>query len=208
MSILPELAYSLGRRDEVPNQELAAKIAGANNKAAIKELVANLQNKSKDIQHDCIKVLYEIGLLKPALISGYLPVFLSLLQSKNNRMQWGAMAAIDNLATRNEDAVFAVLPQIIDAADKGSVITRDRAVSVLIKLCRIKKYYDDAFELLMDQLRNSPHNQFPMYAEESFPVINDHNREAFINVIRNRLPDMETESKKKRLEKLVKKFKG
>ncbi len=134
MSVLPALAHSMGRRDEVPNQELAVKIALGNKKGAVKELVANLQNKSKDIQHDCLKEWYEIGLLKPAMISGYLPVFISLLQSKNNRMQWGAMAAIDNIAAQNEDAVYAVLPQIIDAADKGSVITRDRAVSVLIRL--------------------------------------------------------------------------
>jgi hypothetical protein len=203
MSILPELAHSLGRRDEVPNQELAAKIAGANNKSAVKELVANLQNKSKDIQHDCIKVLYEIGLVKPALISGYLQVFLTLLQSKNNRMQWGAMAAIDNLTTQNEDAVYAVLAQIIDAPDKGSVITRDRAVSVLIKLCMVKKYSADAFELLLDQLRNCPANQLPMYAERASPVINGDRRKVFTRIIRERVADMEKESSKKRLEKVM-----
>lgn len=206
MLILPALAHSIGRRDEAPNQELAAKIARANNKTAVNELVANLENKSKDIQHDCIKVLYEIGLLKPALIIDHLPVFLSLLKSKNNRMQWGAMAAIDNLTRGNENDVYKVLPRIIDAADKGSVITRDRAISVLIKLCRIKKYFNDAFELLLEQLKNCPANQLPMYAERASPLIGDESRGVFTQVIRSRLADMETESKKKRLEKLVKKF--
>ncbi len=206
MSVLPALAHSMGRRDEVPNQELAVKIARANNKVAVKELVANLQNKLKDIQHDCIKVLYEIGLLKPALIKVYLPVFLSLLQSKNNRMQWGAMAAIDNLATQNEDAVYAVLPQIIDAADKGSVITRDRAVSVLIKLYMVKKYSADVFELLLDQLRNCPANQLPMYAERAGTVIRDERKKVFTRTIQERIAEMEKESSKKQLEKVITRF--
>ena len=49
MSVLPKLASSLGRRDEVPNQELAAAIAKAKNKTAIAELVENLANKNKAI---------------------------------------------------------------------------------------------------------------------------------------------------------------
>lgn len=61
MSIIDQLASSLGRRDEVPNQELAEKIAAAKDKKAVKDLVDNLANKNKDIQSDCIKVLYEIG---------------------------------------------------------------------------------------------------------------------------------------------------
>lgn len=71
MSIINQLASALGRRDEVPNQELAKKIAETNDEAAVQELVENLQHKNKDIQNDCIKVLYEIGELKPGLISTY-----------------------------------------------------------------------------------------------------------------------------------------
>src|SRR5882757_2998530 len=98
MSILNKLATSLKRRDEVPNQVLAAEIAAKNNKVAIKELIDNLSNKSKDIQHDCIKVLYEAGERKPELITGYLKTFLELLHHKNNRLQWGAMTALHAIA--------------------------------------------------------------------------------------------------------------
>ncbi len=61
MSDLPKLASSLGRRDEKPNQEL--------------ELVENLNYKDKNIQRDCIKVIYEIGESKPALLSDYAKEF-------------------------------------------------------------------------------------------------------------------------------------
>jgi len=45
MSILDRLAHSLGRRDEVPNQELARELAAKKNKAGIKEIAENLWNK-------------------------------------------------------------------------------------------------------------------------------------------------------------------
>lgn len=94
MSVLSKLATSLDRRDEVPNQELAAEIVRAGDKAAVEELAANLGSKNKGIRHDCIKVLYEIGYQKPDMIAAYLMDFVPLLESKDNRMQWGAMTAL------------------------------------------------------------------------------------------------------------------
>ena len=112
MSIIPQLAHSLNRRDEIPNQELAVIIATTKNNNAVQELVENLHNKTKGIQHDCIKVLYEIGLLQPALITLYLPEFLALLKSKNNRMQWGGMTAINSITMQNSKAIYKALPAI------------------------------------------------------------------------------------------------
>jgi hypothetical protein len=69
MSIIEKLAYSHNRRDEIPNQNLAKELADKNDISSIKQLVENLNNKNKNIQSDCIKVLYEIASLKPELIS-------------------------------------------------------------------------------------------------------------------------------------------
>ena len=101
MSVINKLASSLNRRDEVPNQALAKEIADDNNKKAVQELIDNLSNKSKDIQSDCIKVLYEIGERKPSLIAGFAKNFIELLDNKNNRLQWGAMTAINTIALVN-----------------------------------------------------------------------------------------------------------
>jgi hypothetical protein len=60
MSVLDKLATSLKRNDEMPNQELAKQIVLENDQKAIKELIINLNNPDKNIQSDCIKVLYEI----------------------------------------------------------------------------------------------------------------------------------------------------
>src|SRR5689334_1070364 len=97
MSILPKLAYSLGQRDEKPNVELAKQIVGKKDKKAVAELVEHLSDKKKDIAHDCIKVIYEIGALEPKLIAPYAKEFMAQLDSKNNRMQWGAMTALGSI---------------------------------------------------------------------------------------------------------------
>jgi hypothetical protein len=206
MTIIAKLASSLNRRDEIPNQELAKKVASSNDRKAIKELIDNLSNKSKDIQNDCIKVLYEIGECKPTLVSGYAKEFIALLDSKNNRLQWGAMTALSTITRENPKAIYSALPKIIDAAGKGSVITKDYAVNILIKLCSVKQYTDIAFSLLIEQLQTSPTNQLPMYAENAMPIINDGNKKLFIKTLISRLGDIEKDTKRKRVEKVIKKI--
>jgi hypothetical protein len=206
MSIIDQLASSLDRRDEVPNQELARKIAAEKDTKAIRELVENLNNKNKDIQSDCIKVLYEAGEIDPALISGYVKDFVRLLDHQNNRLQWGAMSALDQITDEDPKTIYANLIKIIGAADKGSVITKDHAVNILIKLCKHTKYAEDAFSLLIEQLLKAPVNQLPKYAEDSMPVITDKNSKLFIKTLNSRLNEIEKDTKRKRVEKVIKKL--
>jgi hypothetical protein len=206
MSIIPKLATSLNRRDEVPNQELAAEIVKRGDTAAVSELVENLTNKNKGIRHDCVKVLYEIGYVEPKLIADYTGSFVSLLTGKDNRMQWGAMYALGCVAKAKPDDVFADLQKIMDAADKGSVITRDGYVRILITLAKSDKYAEIAFSYLLDQLASCPTNQLPMYAEEAVPIINAENKERFIKVLSSRLDEIEKDSKRKRVEKVIRKL--
>lgn len=134
MTIIEKLATSLNRRDEIPNQELAKEIVATNNKEAVKELIEHLNNKSKAIQNDCIKVIYEIGALKPKLIASCYKELIKQLDSKNNRLQWGAMTALNTIVNENPAAIFSALPKLIAVADEGSVITNDHCVNILIKL--------------------------------------------------------------------------
>lgn len=206
MTIISKLASSLSRRDEVPNQELAKQIISKNDREAIKELVENLNNKSKDIQHDCIKVLYEIGEKKPTLIADYTKEFISLLDHKNNRMQWGAMTALNTITLENPKIIYSALTKIINATESGSVITRDHCVNILINLCSLKEYTSKAFPLLIEQLLVSPTNQLAMYAEKAMPIITDKNKVTFIKILTSRLKDFEKETKRKRVEKVIEKL--
>lgn len=206
-TVLNKLASALHRRDEVPNQELAKEIIATANKEAVNELVKNLTHKHKAIQNDCIKVLYEIGERQPGLISEYLTDFLALLNHKNNRLQWGAMAALNCLVTLKPKEIYQQLPQITDAADKGSVITRDHAVAILIQLAAVPEYSEHAFSLLVEQLLKSPPNQLPMYAERILPVIHAQNKDNFVAVLQSRLNTIAKESKRKRVERVIRKLK-
>ena len=206
MTIIDKLSTSLGRRDEVPNQELARQIAADSDKNAVKELFEHLHNKNKGIQSDCIKVLYEIGECKPGLISQYLDTFLNLLQSKNNRLVWGAMTALAGITAFDPKGIYEILPQILDAANKGSVITKDQAVSILVKLAAIPEYTDKALTLLLELMQTCPTNQLPMYAENALPVISENWRKEFAALLTKRMPEIEKESKQKRVAKVIKKL--
>jgi hypothetical protein len=206
MGVIDKLATALGRRDEVPNQELAREIVRKEDKGAIKELAENLSHKKKDIQNDCIKVLYEIGAERPMLIAPYLKDFVALLTSKNNRLQWGAMTALGCIVKEQPAEIFAALGKILAAADQGSVITRDHCVNILISLTAEKKYRDKTFPLLVEQLMSCPTNQLPMYAENALPVIDANLKDKFIKTLSGRLGEIEKESKRKRVEKVIKKL--
>ena len=205
MTVIDKLASSFNRRDEVPNQNLAKEIANTNDKKAIRELVGNLNNKDKEIQSDCIKVIYEIGTLKPKLLVDFADQFVTLLANKNNRLQWGAMTALNSITNENPKKIHSALAKIIAAADKGSVITNDHCVGILIKLCAISEYAEDAFSLLIERLLVSPTNQLPMYAENALPIVTSENKAVFTNTLISRLHEIEKDTKRIRVEKVIKK---
>lgn len=151
MGALDLIASTINRRDDEPNKALAKEISRSKRKEWVKELVENLKNKDKNIQSDCIKVLYEIGLGGSAgLIAPYYKEFADLLSSKNNRLVWGAMIAIDTISLEKHHEIFSLLPQLMVTIEKGSVITIDCGVSILAKLSTFKQYTDVTFPLLME----------------------------------------------------------
>ena len=177
MSVNSQLATSLGRKDEVPNQILAKTIAEGNDTSAIIELVDVINGKDKALQSDAIKVLYEVGELNPALIVEQVDLFIALLSGKNNRLAWGAMTALDAIAAINPTGIYPHLSVILAAADAGSVITRDHAVGILVKLSQTAQYRNECFPLLMEQMQ-----------------------------LKSRTPDLPKESQQKRIEKVLKKL--
>ena len=71
------------------------------------------------------------------------------------------MTALDSITSENPKVIYAALARIIDIANKGSVITKDHAVNILIKLAFVNQYAEEAFILLIDQLKNCATNQLP-----------------------------------------------
>ena len=123
MSVLHKIAFYQGRRDEVPNQELARELAETRDLEGIREIAENLGHKNPNVQSDCLKVLYEIGYLAPDLIAGYVDRLLALLRHKNNRMVWGGMIALATIAELKATEIWNDVDAVIEAVDRGSLIT-------------------------------------------------------------------------------------
>lgn len=206
MSVLNKIASASDRRDETPNIELAQEIAKKKDASSIEELVHQLHSKDKRIQSDCIKVLYEIGGIDPLLIAPFKQTFLDLLVSRNNRLQWGAMTALNVIAKVEPDWVFASLPGILLAMESGSVITRDNGMFILIGLLQHSNYSDDAFSLLQEQLQKSPENQLPMYAESCWSYTTEKQGKALRQLLQVRMSELTKATARKRLEKVIRKI--
>jgi hypothetical protein len=191
MSVLNRLASSVGRRDEVPNQELARDLAAMKDKAGVREIANNLWNKDKNIQADCIKVLYEIGSIEPKLIADYAEDFVKLLRSKNNRLVWGGMTALNEVAKADPDVVFKYLDEIKKAKEAGSVITVDNAISTLAYTAAANEEYSKAiFPYLLKHLSSCRPKEVPQHSEKTLPAVNSSNKVDFIKVLEKRMEDL------------------
>lgn len=191
MPALERIAHFQNRRDEVPNQELARDLAKRKDRKGIQEIADNLWNKDKDIQADCIKVLYEVGYIDAALIAGYAEDFVRLLKSKNNRLVWGGMIALGVVADQKADVVLAHLDEIRKAMKDGSVITVDNAVQVLARAASAgEKYRKVMFPLLVEHLRTCRPKDVPQHAEKSLPAVTAGNRKEFVAVLTKRMGDL------------------
>jgi len=191
MSVIDKLAHSLGRRDEVPNQELARDLAANKDKKGIREIAENLWNKDKNIQADCIKVLYEVGIIEPKLIAEYAEDFVKLLKSRNNRLVWGGMTALAEVAKANPDAVFKHIDAIKKAKETGSVITVDNAVSTLAYTARANdKYNKVIFPYLLKHLSSCRPKEVPQHSEKTMPAVNASNKNEFTKVLEKRMEDL------------------
>lgn len=202
-SLIDRLATSLGVRSEVPNVELANAISETADEEAFAELIELLQRSAKPIRSDCIKVIYEVAERRPDLVSPYFDELVHELESKDNRIVWGAMTAIDRITSLDPDRTYAALRKLREAADRGSVITRDHFVGVLIKLCGVARFSDEAFGLLISQLKTCPTNQLPMYAEQSLPAVAAARLEEFIDVLVSRAGEIDRDSGRKRIERVA-----
>ena len=206
MSILAKLEAIKPYQGKDSAELTAFYIAIQKDPALVQELVDNLKSKSKTVQSDCIKVLYELGNIRPEMISYYAFDFLALLDSPNNRLQWGAMTALDYICHLIPDTIYEALPKIIEIANTGTVITRDHAVHILIELSKQEQYVGYTFPALIAQLQTCPTNQLPMYAEYAEPIIHAKNKAIFVKTLTTRLVEIEKESKRIRVEQVIKKL--
>ena len=207
MSTLQKIAYYQNRRDEVPNQQLARELAQMRDEQGIREIAENLYNKNKNVQSDCLKVLYEIGYINPELITGYTGDFLKLLKSKNNRMIWGAMIGLATVARLRADEIWTQVDEVIAAVEHGTLITVVWGVKTLAAVATTRSEYRvKILPFLMNILNTCIPRDVTMHAESILPAIDPGNREEFLSILERRKEELKP-AQQARLKKVIKKMK-
>jgi len=201
--MLERLACNLGRNDEVPNIELAQYLVLHEDKKGIAEIVNGLK-QNKAIANDCIKVLYETGNRNPLLIADYVTEFLSLLESKNNRLVWGGMTALAALVDYKVDEIYTQIEKVKYAYRTGSVITVDNSMTVFAKLCRANEEYKrELFPELIHHLKTCRPKEVAQHAERISICVDSSDKIIYIETLNQRKPMLST-AQTKRIEKLIK----
>ena len=204
MSVLNKIAFFQNRRDEVPNQELARELAASKDRAGVREIAEGLWNREKNVQSDCLKVLYETGYLNPELIADYSGDFLKLLKHRNNRMVWGAMIALSTIASLRADEIFEHLPEIIKTMESGSVITNDAGIKTLADMAaRKEEYRPQIAPYLLKRLADSRPVDTPRYAERIAAALGGTYKAEFIQILETRM-EAASGSRLARLKKVLK----
>ena len=203
MSVLHKIAFYQGRRDEVPNQELARELAETRDLEGIREIAENLGHKNPNVQSDCLKVLYEIGYLAPDLIAGYVDRLLALLRHKNNRMVWGGMIALATIAELKATEIWNDVDAVIEAVDRGTLITVVWGVKALAVVAATEETRcDRLFPILMKRLKECLPRDIPMHSESILPAVGASNKAEYLSVIESRKAEM-TASQLARLRKVI-----
>jgi hypothetical protein len=204
MPVLNRISYFQDRRDEALNVALAKELAAKKDKNGIREIADELWNKNTNIANDCIKVLYEVGAIDPVLIADYASEFLKLLQSKNNRMAWGAMTALAVIAELKADVIYKQLSAVQEAMTNGSVITMDNGVKVLALVAASSKAHSaKVFPFLLTHLATCRPKDVPQHSEKTLVAVTARNQEAFVDVLKKRLPKLSV-SQTTRVKKVIK----
>ncbi len=201
--MIEKLACKLGRNDETPNIELAELLCEKNDISGISEMVEGIRSKDQAVAHDCIKVLYEIGARKPELIADYALDFIDLLLSKNNRMAWGCMTALAEVADICADEIMKRIETVYQAYSVGSVITVDNSMTVFAKLCLADDAYQTKiFPVLAAHFQKCRAKEIPQHFERVSICLNDHNSKEIIDVIKSRTNEL-SEAQIKRVNKTI-----
>ena len=206
MSALEKIAYFQNIRSEIPNQRLAGELTQERDSAGIREIAQNLTHQNQNVCSDCLKVMYEIGYIEPALIAPYVQDFLALLKSKHNRMVWGAMIALATIANLQPDAIWAEIKTILKKHEKGTVITVVWGVRLFAGLSAARPDYSNfLFPILLHTLETCIPRDVPTHLESILPAINLDNKDLVIDILTARQPEF-TDSQLTRSKRVISKI--
>lgn len=203
MTVLYKIASSLGRRDLEPNRKLAQQIVLKEDRLSLLELIENIEHKNEHVRFDCIQVLSEIAKLKPELLIEFDLLLLQLLRDKNSKVALGALATLDYLTLRKPENIFLNVEKVLQVADSGLLVSKDHAISILLKLTTFDFSATKAYRLFLLELEKCAINQYVKYAEMGTHYLDPKFSANFIAILQNKGMTIDSETKRKRVEALI-----
>lgn len=177
------------------------------NTTAVDSLILLIQHPADiDTLGDALKVLECIGLEQPELAKPAFRTILTLLDHKQNKIQWRAMSALCPISYFFPKEIYDNLDKVLSTMDQGSVITRDHGFKILVTLYQVPAYEEVLKELILEQVLAAPDNQLGQYAENWFEVISPKHMESLQKALASRSIELTAPSHQKRIARLMKKI--
>ncbi len=199
-------ASSRGHKDQQPNIDLANQLVKNATKSDIVQLLNFCICGTKTQKSDAIKVIYELAKLQEDLLIPHIYTLIKSLEKADNRMIWGILQALSTLTDAAPEIIIKNLNEILAAADRSSVIAKDNMMAILTKLSTQKRFADFLMPVILQRLEHSAPNQFPTYAQLVEKIIDEKNKNAFIDIIIQRQKSIALPAKQKRLNKILQKL--
>lgn len=98
---------------------------------AYNNLITALADKDKNAAHQAIDYLEDNGKDQPEALVSYVETFGELIESKDNRMIWGAMYCLRYIASVDAKLVKPYLDKVRHLLVEGSVISQDNAAWII-----------------------------------------------------------------------------
>ena len=207
MSISDHLAYSQGRKDQIPNKLLAQEITSTEDSERLVELIQFIESKPhRRLQMDATLTVAYVGDLLPKMLVPHIDFLIEKLKDPIDRVAWGSMIALSHVSPLVIDQMYEHLPEILDAMDMGSIVGRDHGYQVLVNLYKEDRYASDMLFILLEQIRKAPSNQLGQYTERLMEVIKQGDKPELIMALEERRLDLTNEYHLKRLTKNLKKL--
>lgn len=206
MNLARRLASAQRRKDQHPNIDLAIELVDGWDEDAVTELFALLDAGPKKQRHDALKVLYEIGIRAPELLLPHFDELIDALDTRDNRILWGCIYALRSLVDQAREQLMACLPLILDAAERSTIIARDKAMYILVALASDERYHDAVTPLMLRHIETAATNQFPTYAERAEPTLRPEEAPLLIAIIEAHDGLEAHPAKRRRMDKLLRRL--
>ena len=198
MNILDRIPVRSESRDNEEIRDLALEILQDHDEPAIREVFNNLDHEDELIRHDCMRVLIEIGSVKPEMISDGVITLLRLLDDPRLPIVEGAIKVLTTIALLDYAEIYVHRERVIQLIEHGSQHTVYHGIELLSRICGVRpEYENELMPWLTGYLERCLPHELPHLAESILHAANHKNRQAIASILEGRYHQMNVSQKRK-----------